>query len=230
MQYKILFRNSKPIPAEKIANSVKNFGRSYDRTVRKIIKDSNILTEEIFKKNAATLLINFRMVRNGPFRGIKVNGGKVEDPKGRLKACWNETKDELLLVKTLLNNKKIDPRTRTLLLLDEDTKKQIMLNVWSAFKKMLPISMGKHSYGLVGASKLLFSIFPEIVLPVDNAEWLSIFKTVDLGDVINLMADEIAKWEGETGKNLNQCDCLTPQLTLPAIYNVMAMKARPKLL
>ena len=105
-----------------------------------------------------------------------------------------------------------------------------MLNVWSAFKKMLPIYMGKHSYGLVGASKILFSAFPEIVLPVYNAEWLSVFKTVDLGDVINLMADEIKKWEGETGKNFNQCDWATPRLTLSSIYNVMAMKARPKLL
>jgi len=36
-------------------------------------------------------------------------------------------------------------------------------------------------------------------LPVDTAEWLSVFKTVDLGDVIYLMAEEIKEWERETG-------------------------------
>jgi len=91
---------------------------------------------------------------------------------------------------------------------------------------MLPITMGKHSYGLVGASKILFSAFPEIVLPVDNAEWLKVFKTVDLGDVINLMAEEIKEWEEETGRYFDHCDSKL-ELTLPAIYNVMAMEARP---
>jgi hypothetical protein len=40
------------------------------------------------------------------------------------------------------------------------------------------------------------------------------------------MADEIKKWEGETKEKFDHCDSQF-ELTLPAIYNVMAMKARP---
>ena len=86
--------------------------------------------------------------------------------------------------------------------------------------------MGKNSFGLVGASKILFSVLHEIVLPVDNAEWLTVFKTVDIADIINLMADEILAWELKTGQQLQQCD-YNEITTLPSIYNVMAMKARP---
>jgi len=95
------------------------------------------------------------------------------------------------------------------------------------FKKLLPFTIGKTSSGLVGASKILFSVFPEIVLPIDNAEWRMVFQTVDLGDVIIGMADEIEAWEKATGRQLEMCDTGTPQLTLPGVFNVMAMKARP---
>ena len=81
--------------------------------------------------------------------------------------------------------------------------------------------------GLVGASKVLFSVLPEVALPIDNAQWRHVFKTVDFGDVILLMAEEIARWEKATGTNLDECDP-NETLTLPAVYSVMAMKARPK--
>ena len=87
--------------------------------------------------------------------------------------------------------------------------------------------MGKTSYGLVGASKILFSVLPEIALPVDNAEWVTVFKTVDYADVINLMADEIKAWEEQTERELQGSD-ENKYTTLPAVYNVMAMKAKLK--
>ncbi|WAC07851.1 MAG: hypothetical protein OS130_01215 [Thermodesulfobacteriota bacterium] len=228
MQYKVLFHNGKPIPAPKITNAITEFNPSYDRTVRTIIEGSNILTEETFKKNAATLLPNFKMTRakKSPLFGIKNKNGQVNDPENKLLHCWDSAKEELLFVKSLLINKRIEPRTRALLLLDEETKKQIIHLLWNAFKKLLPITMGKNSYGLVGASKILFSVIPEIVLAIDNAEWLKVFQTVDLGDVINLMANEIKKWEEVTEKYLDHCDSKR-ELTLPAVYNVMAMNARP---
>ncbi len=65
-------------------------------------------------------------------------------------------------------------------------------------------------------------------MPVDNAEWRHVFQTVDLGDVINGMADEINAWESATGQQLEKCDSGTQRLTLPGVFNVMAMKARPK--
>jgi hypothetical protein len=85
--------------------------------------------------------------------------------------------------------------------------------------------MSSSSFGLVGASKILFSLFPEVALPIDNAEWRTVFKTVDFGDVIHLMADEIAHWEKIKGRQLQNCD-KSGLVTLPSVYNVMAMIAR----
>jgi hypothetical protein len=111
-------------------------------------------------------------------------------------------------------------------LLDDEQLQIISDRVYADFKKLLPVTMSQHSYGLVGASKILFAIFPEIVLPLDNAEWKQLFRTVDLGDIIRLMAKEIKAWESSTSLQLNECDYTNATTTLPAVYNVMAMKAR----
>lgn len=87
----------------------------------------------------------------------------------------------------------------------------------------ITLCMSETSWGLVGASKLLFSALPEVALPVDNNQWKKIFQTVDYSDVICLMAAEITKWEKMIGQRIDVCD---PNSTLPAIYNVMAMEAR----
>jgi hypothetical protein len=94
-------------------------------------------------------------------------------------------------------------------------------------KDLLPITMSKGSYGLVGASKILFSVLPELVLPIDNQQWMQLFKTVDLGDVIQFMAQDIHKWESATGERLNLMDPSGRLSTLPAVYNIVAMAARP---
>jgi len=85
--------------------------------------------------------------------------------------------------------------------------------------------MGKSTLGLVAASKVLFSVFPEVALPIDNAEWRTVFKTIDYGDIILLMASEIAEWEKMVEVHLDSCDPHQVK-TLPSVYNVMAMKAR----
>jgi hypothetical protein len=41
------------------------------------------------------------------------------------------------------------------------------------------------------------------------------------------MADEIKAWEKQTGKELQASD-KNKYTTLPAVYNVMAMKAKPE--
>ena len=64
---------------------------------------------------------------------------------------------------------------------DEPTSEELIAEIWSITKRLLPFTMGKTSYGLVGASKILFAVLPEIVLPIDNSQWLHLFKTVDLG-------------------------------------------------
>ena len=77
-------------------------------------------------------------------------------------------------------------------------------------------------------SKLLFAVLPEIVLPVDNTQWLKVFRTVDLGDVIGRMASDIRQWEEVTGERLDNMDSQRVLTTLPSVYNVMAMDARPR--
>ena len=86
--------------------------------------------------------------------------------------------------------------------------------------------MGKTSYGLVGASKILFAVLPEIVMPIDNKQWVSVFQTVDLGDALKYMVSDIENWEEATGKKLDEIDKSGHLSTLPSIYNVMAMAAR----
>jgi len=94
------------------------------------------------------------------------------------------------------------------------------------FKRLLSVCMSDWSYGLVAASKVLFAVLPEVAQPIDNAQWKGLFKTVDYGEIISRMADEIVAWEKCTGQPLDACDP-SDEFTLPAIYNVMAMKARP---
>jgi hypothetical protein len=79
--------------------------------------------------------------------------------------------------------------------------------------------------GWWGQAKILFAIFPEIVFPVDKAEWKQLFKTVDIGDVIKLMRSEIFEWEKQSGQLFDSCDMTNFPSTLPEIYNVMAMNA-----
>jgi len=66
--------------------------------------------------------------------------------------------------------------------------------------------MSEHTYGLVGASKVLFAVLPEVALPVDNSMWKTVFKTIDYGEIMENMASEINKWESSKGKRLESCD------------------------
>ena len=120
------------------------------------------------------------------------------------------------------------PRDRYILEVSDRERDEVIAEIWIITKELLPFTMGDTSYGLVGASKILFSVLPEIVLPVDNSQWLHVFKTVDLGDVIRRMVSDIQKWEGITGVQLNDLDHSKRLTTLPSVYNVMAMLARPK--
>jgi hypothetical protein len=229
MTYKILFNDDEPVSVEEISDCIKEFGDSYNKAVTKIIRktDRLDLNIDIFTKNSAGLLNSFKMARSGPFKGIGVYNDKVVGPVHKLHDCWYEISEDLLFLRNFLNEQNLKPRSRALIILDIDSRKKVISHIWNAFKRLLPFTMGKTSYGLVGASKILFSVLPEIALPIDNAEWITVFKTVDYGEVINLMADEIKAWEKQTEKELQASD-ENKYTTLPAVYNVMAMKAKPK--
>jgi len=102
----------------------------------------------------------------------------------------------------------------------------VAAQLWNMFKKLVSLCMGKNSLGLVAASKVLFSGFPEVALPIDNVQWRNVFKTIDYGDIILLMASEITEWERMVETHLESCDP-SNTFTLPAVYNVMAMEAKP---
>ena len=167
------------------------------------------------------------MTRQGPFKGLGYKpDGSFKGPIDKIDASWEAVKYELMEIKRLQNSLAIVPRGRSIVLMTKLQFQDMSNMVWSTFKKLLPITMTTSTFGMVGASKILFSVFPEIVLPVDTAEWKDVFRTVDLGDVIKLMRSEIIEWENQTERRLDSCEPPNVPSTLPAIYNVMAMKAR----
>lgn len=202
-----------------IEKKISEFGDSYIDATKDIISYSRVLDIDgkVFITCASRILSNFGMTRNGPFSGNYTN---------RLRNCWDVVGDKLIEI----NNSMLESglsRDRYILELSDTFRNQLISDVWLITKKILPFTMGKTSYGLVAASKILFSVLPEIVLPIDNTQWLHVFKTVDLGDVLHFMVFDIQRWESKTGKQLNKLDKSNRLTTLPSVYNVMAMAARP---
>jgi len=197
-----------------VEKCVRNFGKSYNETVCKVINNSTHgLNKEIFRRNVAMLMPNFLMGRAGPFKGVRYMGGNVRDPRGQITACWDSVGKRAVELRKFISQYRKGSRGRVIIETPRAVQEEIVC--WT-----------ENSFGLVGASKVLFAVLPEIALPIDNAEWRKVFRTIDYAAIITRMADEIKRWEMSTGTKLESCDpggCLT----LPGIYNVMAMKARP---
>lgn len=225
---KILFdANNQPLSVNHIRKEIRDFPISYRKTVKKILDNSqNAINQRVFHENIARLLPNFGMTRKGVFYGISIdNNGVITDPYGVITLCWQAIGRDIIAIRNYTNTYNNGPRARALLCSSVSQRQHITELLWLVFKKLIPLCMGKNSFGLVGASKVLFAVLPEISLPIDNGEWLRVFKTIDYGDVISMMANEIIRWEGATGCMLDTCDT-SPNTTLPSVYNVMAMKAR----
>jgi len=212
--------NDQPISPSAISIKIDEFGKSYNKATHEIIINSKVLDEEgnVFIKCASRLLFSFKMTRRGPFHSSSLEESLLHS--------WNEVGTDLLEINKLVLSSGL-PRDRYLLDLIEKERDELIAKIWIITKKLLPITMSKTSYGLVGASKILFSVLPEIALPVDNTQWKYVFKTVDFGDVLRFMVSDIQDWEGITGMQLNELDQSKRLSTLPAVYNVMAMRARP---
>lgn len=209
------------IPPKQIRDGIHDFGDSYNNTTHKIIQYSEKLDKDgkTFVKCSSLILSNFGMTRSGPFK-------KEENVNERLLMCWNVVGVSLIEINHSIINSGLS-RDRFLLELDSVRREELIAEIWLIMKQLLPLTMGQTTYGLVGASKILFSVLPEIVLPIDNSQWLRVFKTVDIGDVIKGMVSDIQRWENATGKHLNEMDSSKRLTTLPSVYNVMAMAARP---
>lgn len=224
----ILFDEQVAVKPETITERIAAFGDKYNEATKDIIRDSRELDKDgkAFIKCASRILSSFGMTRSGPFKGAGIAG--KTNKKKILSECWDAIGDRLLEVNKSVLESGLS-RDRYLLELSEPERAQLIAKVWLMTKKLLPFTMGKTSHGLVGASKILFSVLPEIALPIDNAQWTYVFQTVDLGDVISRMVSDIQRWEQTTGGQLNELDDSKRLTTLPSVYNVMAMYARPRL-
>ena len=224
---KILFdENGKPFEPRVTTTCISRFGDSYNETVREIIaKSGKGVDREIFHQNVARLMPNFKMTRQGPFKGVSYSSGVVKDPKRQIAACWEAIGGSALKLRHFLDEQGTESRARLLVEIPHSAQKEVATQLWNMFKELVSLCMGKSTLGLVAASKVLFSVFPEVALPIDNAEWRTVFKTIDYGDIILLMASEIAEWERMLEVHLDSCDPHQVK-TLPSVYNVMAMKAR----
>jgi len=216
----MLDREGRVLTPKAIKELITSFGESYTVATKDIIDKSQSLDQggETFIWCAARILSNFGMTRAGIFH---------RDMKKILRDCWNAVGPDLLEIRTSVNQSGLS-RERYLVELGAPEREALFGRIWRITKKLLPFSMGDTSYGLVGASKILFSVLPEIVLPVDNTEWLKVFKTVDLGDVLRVMVQDIQEWEALQGIQLTALDDTHRLTTLPAVYNVLAMEARSK--
>ena len=202
-----------------ISERIIAFGDSYSNAIKEIIDNSKVLDNdgEVFIKCASRILSNFGMTRNGPFH---------ENCSEKLRSCWNAVGADLKEINNSVRKSGLS-RDRYLLELSVREREGLIAEIWLITKKLLPFTMGKTSSGRVAASMILYSVLPEIVLPIGNAEWLHVFKTVDIGDVLHGMVFDIQKWEGITGIQLNDLDPSKRLTTLPSVYNVMALDARP---
>jgi len=218
---KILFTSDgKAITPTKIRDKIAHFGDSYINATQKIIQHSEKLDRdgEVFIKCASLILSNFGMTRSGPF---KKGVNKIILPD-----CWSKIGGHLIAINKLILQSGCS-RDRLLLELGQQQLEEVIAEIWLVMKQLLPFTMGKTTYGLVGASKILFAVLPEVVLPIDNKQWLHVFKTVDIGDVIRKMVFDIERWESATREKFNEMDSSNRLTTLPSVYNVMAMAARP---
>ena len=224
----ILFDEQVAVKPETITERITAFGNKYNEATKDIIRDSKELDKDgkAFIKCASRILSSFGMTRSGPFKGAGIRG--KANRKKILSECWDVIGYRLLEVNKSVLESGLS-RDRYLLELSEPERAQLITEVWLMTKQLLPFTMGKTSHGLVGASKILFSVLPEIALPIDNAQWTYVFQTVDLGDIISLMVSDIQRWEQITDRQLNELDDSKRLTTLPSVYNVMAMDARPRL-
>jgi len=227
-RFKVLFhKNGSPIDVPRIKLLVSEFSESYDKVVKKIIVDSKTLNRDTFRSNVATLMPSFRMTRNPKyvFHGVKIQGGTVLDPKHALDICWTQVNGELQDLKKHISENTSD-RSRAILELSPESRNHVIGKVSELFEKLKWTSVNDSDVGRVGASKILFAVLPEIALPVDNAEWDFVFRTDNYGRVLSTMIDETKEWEAKSQTLFESLD--SPPTTIPSIYNVMAMAARPK--
>ncbi|MBW2035337.1 MAG: hypothetical protein JRI94_17470 [Deltaproteobacteria bacterium] len=151
---KILFnKKGNPIKPGLISNAISNFGNSYNETVREVINNSRpCMNRKIFFENVAKLMPNFKMTRQGPFKGVNFSGGVVQDPKGQIADCWQGIGDIAVELRNVLDRQHKISRTRILVEISPLEQLEVASELWIMFKKLVSLCMGKNTFGLVAAS------------------------------------------------------------------------------
>jgi hypothetical protein len=225
--FKVLFDASgNPRDMPFIKSKLADFGESYDRVARLVISGSTNLDEDTFRFNVATLMPSFGMTRRGVFYGVRIERGIPKDPNHVLDACWAQVKDDLPELKKHVNENVSSQRNRALLELSPKSRNYVVAKTSQLFDRLEWTAVKGSDVGPVAASKILFAVLPEIALPVDNSEWNHVFRTHNYSIILSTMIYEISEWEKKSKTSLETLDPNLPT-TLPSIYNVMAMAARP---
>lgn len=231
----LFYENGDPMEYRCIERSLRAFPKGYWKVVRKVIERTRDgLDEEIFRLNVAELLRSFKMTRAGAFQGLSVNRmSKTGDKEARaaVDSCWKSVEKELLPLKEYIGRNILTKSSRVLVELSSESEKHILETTSRLFQQLSGITVrnkggGNSWVGNVAASKILFSVLPEIALPVDTNQWKHVFCTKDYSEVLMGMLTEIKEWEKASKRKLDERD-RDSMTTLPAIYNVLAMAARP---
>jgi hypothetical protein len=228
MKFQILFyEDGDPIDIRAIGLFVNSFSKSYTKTVQTIIRDSKVINEHSFKHNIALLMPSFKMTRNGVYRGLKVGkGDNIVDPNNITDVCWKEIGQRLIELKSEIPQEAT--RSRVIADLAPSDIENVTDKTNRLYESLSAKSTNGSTLGRVGATKILFSVFPEVALPIDTSQWRDVFKTSDYKSILKTMIGEIKDWEQRTEKKLEKC-AVNKVTTLPSIYNVMAMIARPQI-
>jgi len=226
--FKILFHeDGDPIDYRCIKRFIAAFPKHYHETVREIIEKSEKLDEEAFRVNVATLMPSFKMTRRGAFRGVRINErGCVSDPNNVISLCWKHVGKELQDLKEHIKEKASCKRSRVIIDVSSESRDSVIEKTSELFEELRTLTVKSGRVGRVAASKVLFSALPEVALPVDNLEWEHVFCTEKYREILSMMVNEIIEWERAVQNH--PLETLEPhKMTLPAIYNILAMSVRP---
>jgi hypothetical protein len=226
--YKVLFYDDgEPFDYRAIKRFLFAFSPAYTATVQTIIPNSERMSEGAFRFNIARLIPTFGMTRQGAFQGLKLQkNSMISDPRHVIESCWRAVGEEIKSIKATMEQNSKAQRSRIIAELSQGPRDYVIKETSRLFDVLSKIQVKNSFIGRVGASKVLFSVLPEVALPVDNAEWDDLFETDSYCQILRIMSAEIKEWEQKTRRNLEKSDA-HKFTTLPSIYNVMAMSARP---
>lgn len=223
---KILFDHTgEPHSSILISYFVAKRQQTYAKTVHEIIESTeNSIDFDIFSNNAIRFMVVSNMNRRGPFQGVRLIRGSVHDPQAIVSKIWDSVGKLIVELKTQLLDMGSQERSRVLVEAPDSVIDNIALKLWKIFNQLVPLCLGVRTFGLTAASKILFSAFPEIALPVDDYQREKLFQNIDYLNIILMMKAEIVEWEKRNQKRLNCCDPFG-FITLPVFYEAAIREA-----